>query len=637
MEEIEEAIGTWQALDLKSWRNQLKEQAHAVVSLQEQSIQSLSRFAWMYRHSYDKHQLITAKKRLVKRTHAFPGLGVEETTLVKAYQSEIDALTRRIRLSEGAFFEVAKDAPATAVPPPHCWQALYSAPDPFPLLRDLQNLQNAAPRQDTAHVAALQAKVEEYRAEFASLQNQEVTISELREELRELREAYEQNVATEVEKHMEQAGDSTNVRMSALTQQYSPFPVPFPQPAFFRRTGMHCVICQPGHASHAPPQKRERAEQQVLGLRTAVELGHEAEEREQAVVHELQTEVQQLELQLASFEACAPNAETALATESELLAREQKILSLTELKDAAQHQAQGLFKQVNSLKESLASTEAALVESQKLSAQFAQQSNNVVPELPRQAEASAAAAADLFAVQARCKDLEQQLAHAGQQAAKAEQHLASQAALVARLVKDLTMSVGTQSISLIPVTGDSAVSGAASTSSDTMPLIQVVINQRDRVKQRLQQVDEEKVLLEKTVFRLEKDSRDLTADKESLNARLQTLQQMLSDRSASPSSAGQLAFAPDLYDQSAAHVRRRDKLAGLDKITYSVTRFLLSHRHARLFVFLYLLLLHLMVFVHRPMQTHGSLSMGSSSIVPPFSSFEHLGGGSSQSPPLAGQ
>lgn len=105
---------------------------------------------------------INGRKRLNELTKAFRARSKEEQVLniaelLKAYQEEIDQLSRRCKLSESAYFAIYK--------------VLYDAPDPHPALDNFLN--NAATGSTQAlEIERLKAELAHYDEEFQQLKNQ---------------------------------------------------------------------------------------------------------------------------------------------------------------------------------------------------------------------------------------------------------------------------------------------------------------------------------------------------------------------------------------------------------------------------------------------------------------------------------
>ncbi|CAH3149796.1 unnamed protein product [Porites lobata] len=106
--------------------------------------------------------------------------------LLKSFQAEIDALSKRSKASETAFLSIYKK--------------LVDVPDPLPLLeQSVIQQQKVAKLQDyEIENKQLRETLEEYNTEFAEVKNQEVTINRLKEKLREYEEKIEDRVQARV-------------------------------------------------------------------------------------------------------------------------------------------------------------------------------------------------------------------------------------------------------------------------------------------------------------------------------------------------------------------------------------------------------------------------------------------------------
>ena len=90
--------------------------------------------------------------------------------VVKAFQAEVDALTRRQAFAEGAFLDL--------------YRSLDAAPDPLPALKEAVAAQRAEEARRAEHEAT-RRELANYEKEFAQLTNQAQTIKGLKAQLRE--------------------------------------------------------------------------------------------------------------------------------------------------------------------------------------------------------------------------------------------------------------------------------------------------------------------------------------------------------------------------------------------------------------------------------------------------------------------
>lgn len=172
----------WKAFDLDSKRVVLDSQGSTMKS--------------------DKDASVRSRKKLAESTKQFRKLSSDADKaagagpLLKAYQEEIDHLTRRAKFSENAFFQLYK--------------GLYAAPDPAPALAVVAS--SSGNDEMAEENRKLKRELKEYEAEFATLKNQDITIRNLEEQVaaaaREQDDAVHQQVeqrTRELETQMENA------------------------------------------------------------------------------------------------------------------------------------------------------------------------------------------------------------------------------------------------------------------------------------------------------------------------------------------------------------------------------------------------------------------------------------------------
>ncbi|RHY07596.1 hypothetical protein DYB25_008168 [Aphanomyces astaci] len=169
----------WKGFDLDSKRVMLDAQG---VSMQEQKEHSLKSRKALAEHTKKFRKLVDTDK-----VAAMP-------SLLKAYQEEIDTLTKRAKYSDNSFFALYK--------------ALYEAPDPVPALDAALLLESTSPApsstassdktQSIDLVAKLRRELASYESEFASLKNQDITIRNLEAKLAAMEDNMERHVEDKV-------------------------------------------------------------------------------------------------------------------------------------------------------------------------------------------------------------------------------------------------------------------------------------------------------------------------------------------------------------------------------------------------------------------------------------------------------
>ncbi|XP_037671303.1 homeobox protein cut-like 1 isoform X5 [Choloepus didactylus] len=158
----------WKRFDLQQLQRELDATATVLANRQDESEQS--------------------RKRLIEQSREFKkntpeDLRKQVAPLLKSFQGEIDALSKRSKEAEAAFLNVYK--------------RLIDVPDPVPALDLGQQLQLKVQRMHDIETEnqKLRETLEEYNKEFAEVKNQEVTIKALKEKIRE----YEQTLKNQAE------------------------------------------------------------------------------------------------------------------------------------------------------------------------------------------------------------------------------------------------------------------------------------------------------------------------------------------------------------------------------------------------------------------------------------------------------
>ncbi|OLL25111.1 Protein CASP [Neolecta irregularis DAH-3] len=170
---FQRALAVWRNVNLSTLQKQLHSQGSEIIEGQKESL--------------------LKRKDLSQKTKDFRKLSEEEKTgnikgLLKAYQSEIDALTKRSKVSESAFLSLHN--------------LLANAPDPYPLLELM--LDQAIAFDETEHLAK----------ENAELKKQIVSQSDVADLERRLAKAQEDVVALSREKE-----HAKEVEMRALFEE----------------------------------------------------------------------------------------------------------------------------------------------------------------------------------------------------------------------------------------------------------------------------------------------------------------------------------------------------------------------------------------------------------------------------------
>ncbi|GJP54212.1 hypothetical protein CLOM_g13310 [Closterium sp. NIES-68] len=152
-----------------------------------------------------QHQETSSKNRrsLAEQTKAFKSSGGEKkdfAPLLKAYQAEIDSITKRAKHAEGAYLGV--------------YQALYDAPDVLPLLRSFVPVATrvAGAEQEARR---LRQEMEIVRADAAAAKALQVAMHRLQERNTEL----EEHLGEKVREAVEEKAVEMEARMGVFRQR----------------------------------------------------------------------------------------------------------------------------------------------------------------------------------------------------------------------------------------------------------------------------------------------------------------------------------------------------------------------------------------------------------------------------------
>ncbi|XP_067362862.1 homeobox protein cut-like 1 isoform X2 [Channa argus] len=158
----------WKRFDLQQLQKELDATATQLANRQDESEQS-------------RKKLIDLSREFKKNIPE--DLRKQVAPLLKSFQGEIDALSKRSKEAEAAFLNVYKK--------------IIDVPDPVPVLELAQQLQLKLQRMHDIETenTKLRETLEDYNKEFAEVKNQEVTIKALKEKIRE----YEQSLKNQAE------------------------------------------------------------------------------------------------------------------------------------------------------------------------------------------------------------------------------------------------------------------------------------------------------------------------------------------------------------------------------------------------------------------------------------------------------
>lgn len=186
--DLQKVLQYWREFDLDSKRLMLDKQCIEMRDSKTQSINGRKR--------------LNDVTKLFRSKHKDDQIGMM-TELLKAYQEEIDQLSRRAKFSESAFHGLYK--------------AIYDAPDPVVAIDSLViQLSNTSTHQ--LEIERLRVELAQYDQEFQQLKNQDITIRRLEDQLEEFQEKFDDKVSAAVVKQAEEAEERASQRVEEMKE-----------------------------------------------------------------------------------------------------------------------------------------------------------------------------------------------------------------------------------------------------------------------------------------------------------------------------------------------------------------------------------------------------------------------------------
>ncbi|XP_048967043.1 protein CASP isoform X15 [Canis lupus baileyi] len=568
--------------------------------------------------------------------------------LLKSFQGEIDALSKRSKEAEAAFLNVYK--------------RLIDVPDPVPALDLGQQLQLKVQRLHDIETEnqKLRETLEEYNKEFAEVKNQEVTIKALKEKIREYEQTLKNQAETiALEKEQKLQNDFAEKERKLQETQMS------------------------------TTSKLEEAEHKVQSLQTALEKTRtelfdlktkydeeitakadeiemimtdleRANQRAEVAQREAETLREQLSsanhsLQLASQIQKAPDVEQAIevltrsSLEVELAAKEREIAqlvedvqrlqaSLTKLRENSASQISQLEQQLSAKNSTLKQLEEKLkgqadYEEVKKelnilkSMEFAPSEGTGTQDASKPLEVlllekNRSLQSENAALRISNSDLSGRCAELQVHVTEAMATAAEQRDLIARLEQDLSTIQSIQrpdaegaaehGLEKIPEPIKEATAlfyGSSAPASGTLPegqvdsLLSIISSQRERFRARNQELEAENRLAQHTIQALQSELDSLRADNIKLFEKIKFLQSYPGRSGGSDDTelrySSQYEERLDPFSSFSKRERQRKylSLSPWDKATLSMGRLVLSNKMARTIGFFYTLFLHCLVFL----------------------------------------
>ncbi|XP_037671304.1 protein CASP isoform X6 [Choloepus didactylus] len=592
-----------------------------------------------------------SRKRLIEQSREFKkntpeDLRKQVAPLLKSFQGEIDALSKRSKEAEAAFLNVYK--------------RLIDVPDPVPALDLGQQLQLKVQRMHDIETEnqKLRETLEEYNKEFAEVKNQEVTIKALKEKIREYEQTLKnqaETIALEKEQKLqndfaEKERKLQETQMSTASQlEEAEHKVQTLQTALEKtRTELFDLKTKYDEETTA---KADEIEMIMTDLERANQRAEVAQREAETLREQLSSANRSL--QLASQIQKAPDVEQAIevltrsSLEVELAAKEREIAQLVE--DVQRLQAsltklrENSASQISQLEQQLSAKNSTLKQlEEKLKGQAdyeeVKKELNILKSMefapsegagPQDAskplevlllEKTRSLQSENAALRISNSDLSARCAELQVHVTEAVAMAAEQRELIARLEQDLSTIQSIQrpdaegaaehGLEKIPEPIKEATAlfyGAPASSplpeGQVDSLLSIISSQRERFRARNQELEAESRLAQRTIQALQGELDSLRADNIKLFEKIKFLQSYPGRGGSSDDTeqrySTQYEERLDPFSSFSRRERHRKylSLSPWDKATLSMGRLVLSNKVARTIGFFYTLFLHCLVFL----------------------------------------
>uniref|UniRef100_A0A2K6ETJ7 Protein CASP n=1 Tax=Propithecus coquereli TaxID=379532 RepID=A0A2K6ETJ7_PROCO len=566
--------------------------------------------------------------------------------LLKSFQGEIDALSKRSKEAEAAFLNVYK--------------RLIDVPDPVPALDLGQQLQLKVQRLHDIETEnqKLRETLEEYNKEFAEVKNQEVTIKALKEKIREYEQTLKnqaetialekeqklQNDFAEKERKLQETQMSTTSKLEEAEHKVQTLQTALEK----TRTELFDLKTKYDEETTA---KADEIEMIMTDLERANQRAEVAQREAETLREQLSSANHSL--QLASQIQKAPDVAIEVLTRSslevELAAKEREIAQLVE--DVQRLQAsltklrENSASQISQLEQQLSAKNSTLKQlEEKLKGQAdyeeVKKELNILKSMefaPSEGAGTQDAAKPLevllleknrslqsenAALRISNSDLSGRCAELQVHVTEAVATAAEQRELIARLEQDLSTIQSIQrpdaegaaehGLEKIPEPIKEATAlfyGPTAPTSGALPegqvdsLLSIISSQRERFRARNQELEAENRLAQHTLQALQSELDSLRADNIKLFEKIKFLQSYPGRGSGSDDTelrySSQYEERLDPFSSFSKRERQRKylSLSPWDKATLSMGRLVLSNKMARTIGFFYMLFLHCLVFL----------------------------------------
>lgn len=626
----------WKRFDLQQLQRELDTTATVLANRQDESEQS-------------RKKLIDQSREFKKNTPE--DLRKQAAPLLKSFQAEIDALSKRSKEAEAAFLNVYK--------------RLIDVPDPVPALDLGQQLQLKVQRMHDIETEnqKLRETLEEYNKEFAEVKNQEVTIKALKEKIRE----YEQTLKTQaetlaLEKEQQLQNDYAEKERKLQEAQES----------------LSSRLDEAEHKSHSLQSALDSTQAELFDLKSKYDEETTAKADEiEMVMTDLERANQRAEvaereaeglreqltsanksLQLATQIQKAPDVEQALevltrsSLEVELTAKDREIgqlvedvqrlqASLSKLRDSSTSQISQLEQQLSTKNSTLKQLEEKLkgqgdYEEVKKelnilkSMEFVPSESSATQDASKPLEVlllekNRALQSESTTLRIANSELSGRYAELQLEFAEAVRTSVEQKDLISKLEHDLSTIQAMTSLQRPDAEGadvdhmeripepikeaTALFSGLSASPQAELPqgqmdsLLSIISSQRERLRARNQELEAESRSVQHTMQALQSELDSLRADNIKLYEKIKFLQSYPGRAGSSDdtvmrySSQYEERLDPFASFSKRERQRRYLSLSPWDKATLSMGRVILSNKVARTIAFFYTILLHCLVFL----------------------------------------
>ncbi|KAM4814698.1 protein CASP isoform X6 [Urocitellus parryii] len=592
-----------------------------------------------------------SRKRLIEQSREFKkntpeDLRKQVAPLLKSFQGEIDALSKRSKEAEAAFLNVYK--------------RLIDVPDPVPALDLGQQLQLKVQRLHDIETEnqKLRETLEEYNKEFAEVKNQEVTIKALKEKIREYEQTLKsqaeaialekehklQNDFAEKERQLQETQMSTTSKLEEAEHKLQTLQTALEK----TRTELFDLKTKYDEETTA---KADEIEMIMTDLERANQRAEVAQREAETLREQLSSANHSL--QLASQIQKAPDVAIEVLTRSslevELAAKEREIAQLVEdvqrLQGSLTKLRENSASQISQLEQQLSAKNSTLKQlEEKLKGQAdyeeVKKELNILKSMefaPAEGAGTQDAAKPLevllleksrslqsenTALRVSNSDLSGRCAELQMHVTQAMATATEQRELIARLEQDLSTiqslrrpdaeGAAEQGLEKIPEPIKEATAlfyGPSPPASGTLPegqvdsLLSIISSQRERFRTRNQELEAESRLAQHTIQALQGELDSLRADNIKLFEKIKFLQSYPGRGGSSDDTelrySTQYEERLDPFSSFSKRERQRKylSLSPWDKATLSMGRLVLSNKMARTIGFFYTLFLHCLVFL----------------------------------------